>query len=265
MRSLAIVVGALVAAGALGACGASERDRVGAYIDEVNAVQRRAQPAFERADDMYRRFSERKLSPIAATHELGEAQRALATTRRQLAVLIPPAAAAVLHRRMLRVFDLNVAMAREATQLARYLPAASDALEPMGKISARLRRRLAATSSPERQTRALQRYAEDLSGRLLVLRKLRPPPILAPSHRAQIRRLSAARTLSHRLRAALRARDSQRVARLLLRFRALNRDRSQERIVSDRAVRAYRDRLRALTTATQDAQRERNRLERDLG
>lgn len=265
MRTLAIVVCALASAIALGACGESDRDRVAAYVEQVNEVQRRAQPAFERASEMYRDYSQSRLRPVTATYEFGEAERAIRDARRRLGLLLAPAPAAVLHRRMLGVFDANAALARETTLLARYLPRAQEAVAPLPGISSRLRRRLASTSSPQRQSRALLDYAGGLSGMLLALRRLQPPPILASTHRAQITRLTSARTLSHRLRAALRERDARRVAELLLRFRRLNAARTRERVLSNRAIRAYRERLRALTIAAQDAQRERNRLERELG
>ena len=49
---------------------------------------------------------------------------------------------------ILRVFDVNAAMAHETTLLARYLPAAEKAVAPLEGISTRLRRRLASAPGP---------------------------------------------------------------------------------------------------------------------
>ena len=85
--------------------------------------------------------------------------------------------------------------------------------------------------------------------------------MLAPTHRAQVSRLTSARLLAKRLRAAIEDQDAKRVARLLVQFRKLNSRRDRERRLTARAIRAYTRRYRAITTVVQDAQRERLRLE----
>jgi hypothetical protein len=273
MRRLAAAPAfALVAASLLAACGGDDpRERVERYILEANAVQKRAEPAFKRANEAYVSFSRRGAPeevarPVGAAtgrpEEIAAAERAIRSTRSRIARLRAPSEAAALHRKLLRVFDVNADMAHETTVLARYLPAAEKAVAPLDDISKRLRRRLAGAPNPDNQARALRAYFLSLDGLIARLRRLEVPPVLAPTHRAQLDRLTSARTLAKRLRAAIEAQDAKRVARLLVQFRKLNARRDRERRLTARAIRSYTRRYRAITTVVQDAQRERFRLER---
>jgi hypothetical protein len=265
VRGAAIVACALASALALSACGETSRDRVTRYIEDANRIQRRSAPQFKRANDAYARFSRHQRDATATVRDLTAAERSIRITRARIAKLRPPAEAAVLHRRLLRVFDANAAMASETRRLAGYLPVAERVVAPLGQISARLRRSLAAAADPVRQSRALRLYAASLGALLSHLRRLEPPPILVPTHRGQIARLSAALRLARRLRTALVEQDAERVTTLLLRFRGLNGRRSGERALVSRSIRAYNRRYRAISRIVQDAQRERSRLERALG
>jgi hypothetical protein len=264
VRRAALVACALASALALSACGETARDRITRYIEDANRIQRQSEPQFRRANDAYARFSRTQRDATALVRDLTAAERSIRSTRARIAQLRPPADAAVLHRRLLRVFDANAAMASETRRLARYLPVAERVVAPLGQVSARLRRRLTAASGPVAQSRALRLYAASLGEMLSNLRRLQPPPILVSTHRGQITRLSAARRLARRLRTALVEQDAKRVARLLLRFRRLDARRSRERSLVSRSIRAYNRRYRAIAKTVQDAQRERSRLERAL-
>lgn len=272
MRRVAALAVVLAAAGAPASCGGEEpREGVERYILEVNAVQKSAEPALERANEAYVAFSRRGAeeqmarpegSATGKPEEIADAERAIRRTRGRIAKLRPPADAAALHRMILRVFDVNAAMAHETTLLARYLPAVEAALAPLDAISARLRRRLASAPAPAHQARALRAYFLRLDLLINRLRRLDVPPVLAPTHRAQTTRLASARLLAKRLRAAIGAQNAQRVASLLVQFRRLNARRDRERRLTAQAIRSYMRRYRTVTKAVQDAQRERLRLER---
>lgn len=264
MRSIVIAFSVLAAALVLGACGEGARDRVERYIEQANVIQRRSEPAFKRANEAYVRFSQRRLDAAVAARDLASAERSIRSTRARIAALAPPAEAQRLHRRLLRVFDANAAMAAETTRLARYLPRAEQAVAPLAAISTRLRRRLAAASGPDDQGRALRSYESGLDRLIGRLRVLEPPPVLRPTHEAQLASLDSARDLARQLRQALADQDGRRVARLLLRFRTVDRAGRRGEALTARATRAYGRRYRALTTVVQDAQRERTRLERAL-
>jgi hypothetical protein len=247
-----------------GCGGESDRDRVQSYLKEANGIQRRATPAFKRSNDVYRRFATNKIRPSQAARKLAGAERAIRRTRTRLARLDPPRPAAQLHRKLLRVYDLNVNLADETTQLARYLPAAAAALRPVQRINRRLGRELKAAGDPTAQGRALGHYADALRTPVRRLRRLHPPPVLVASDRARVRRLAATRSLASRLRDAIEARDSRRVARLLLRFRRVTRGGGGEAPFSGSSLRAYNRRYFAIAHAAGAVQKERVRLERSL-
>ena len=169
-----------------------------------------------------------------------------------------------LHRRLLRVVGLNAEFAAESTALARYLPAARKALRRVAGIGERLRARLRDAKTPAAQADALARYARAIEGRYDVLYALKPPPILLTTHRAQLSRLFASSRLARQLRSASRARDSRRVAQLLLEFRAVSRQTGRGRLTR-RAVREYNARYRAINRAVAAMKREQGRVEQRLG
>ncbi len=245
-------------------CGDDERDDVERYIARANAVQQRFAPQFQQANEAYASFSEGELSAMRADLDLSAAEQGLRDARAQLARVQPPASATELHRRLLRVVGMNAEFAAESTALARYLPAARKALRRVGRIGETLRGRLQDATTPPAQADALDRYARAIERRYGALYELRPPPVLLTTHRAQLGRLSASSRLARKLRAASEARDSARVARLLLEFRAVSRQSGRGRLTR-RAVRQYNERYGAIGEATAALRREQGRLEQRLG
>jgi hypothetical protein len=255
---------ALLAVVPLCGCGNGERDDVERYIAQANAVQQRFALQFQQANEAYARFAEGELEVMRADADLTAAENALRDARAQLARVKPPPPASELHRRLLRVVGLNAEFAAESTALARYLPAARKALRRVGVIGETLRVSLRAAETPAAQGRALTRYARAIEHRYDALYALKPPPILLTTHRAQLVRLSASSRLARQLRAASEARDSRRVARLLLEFRAVSRQSGRGRLTR-RAVREYNTRYRAINRAAAEVKREQSRLEQRLG
>jgi hypothetical protein len=259
----ACLLAALTAIGLIAGCGEDDRDRVQRYLEDANGIQRSAAPAFKRANDSYRRFATGKLPPARSAARLRTAERSIRRTRARLARLDPPSQASKLHQRLLRVYDLNADFAHETTQLGRYLPAASAALEPVAKVNRQLSKDLGRTRDPATQASALLRFANGLKEPIARLRRLHPPPLLVATDRRRRRQLIATRRLALRLRDALAARDPKSVARLLLRFRRVTRSGGGERFTAP-ALRAYNERLLAINRAAAAVQRERSRIERSL-
>jgi hypothetical protein len=245
-------------------CGDAERDSVQRYIARANSVQERYAPHFQQANEAYAQFAEGELPAKEADRDLTAAENALRDARAQLARVEPPPSAAELHRRLLRVVGMSADFAAESTALARYLPAARRTLQRTGAIGTALRRRLRAAEAPAAQADALARYARAIGQRYDALYELEPPPILVPTHRAQLVRLSDSSRLARQLGAASEARDSGRVARLLLEFRAVSR-RSDSGSLTRRAVREYNDRYGAISEATAAMKREQGLLQQRLG
>jgi hypothetical protein len=254
------VLAVLLAAG----CGDDEREGVQRYIARANSVQERYAPQFHEANDAYARFAKGELSSMRADGELTAAENALRDAKSQLARIKPPPSATELHRRLLRLVGMNADFAAESTALARYLPAARKELRRVGRIGNQLRSRLQDADTPEAQAAALDRYARAIDRRYDALYQLEPPPILVATHQAQLGRMSASSRLARRLRRASEARDSGRVARLLLEFRALSRQ-SDSGQLTRRALREYETRYRAINSAAAALRREQSQLEQRLG
>jgi hypothetical protein len=193
MSALRATLLALAAVALLAGCGDEERDRVERYIERANAIQQRFAAQFRYADEAYAQFAQGELDAETAEIRLTAAEAALRDARAQLARVEPPADARRLHRRLLRVFEMNADFAAESTALARYLPAARKVLERVGRDGESLSTRLRAAETPAGQSEALARYARAADRRYDALYALDPPPVLEPTHRDQLLRLSASR------------------------------------------------------------------------
>jgi hypothetical protein len=263
-RGLGLVVAALAAA-VLAGCGEeAPRDRVGAYLDAVNAVQRDAGPRFAEANTAFRDFAEGKVDGRRARFRLRKAETDIDAARRRLAAIGPPAEARRLHGLVQRYFEMSVLLAAETRQLAEFLPAARRDLARLEPSRRRLRRDLRVGRGPAAQEAALRAYAGSLGGVLRRLGALRPPPALAADHETQQRKLRAARRLALDLARAIAARDALRVEALLSRFGEDRDPRPDLARLGRGALRAYRQRLGRLQQAGADVQAERSRVARRL-
>lgn len=265
-RATALVATVLaVAASGCGGGDSSARDGVRAYIETANAVQQRAAGEMEKANAAYASYSQGKLSSRRAITELQRAEDAIRDTRAKLAALRAPARARVLRRRLLAVFDGNVRLAQEASQMARYVPAAARARRSATAAGRRLQRELAGASGPDAQSRTLVRYGAALRRAEALLRDLTPPPLLVPTHRAELLRLESGARLARQLRGALTRGDARAVAALLVRFRRQARAPDGQRAVARAAAAAYARRYRRLGGLVVALRREEARLQRRLG
>jgi hypothetical protein len=247
--------------GLAGCGGKSDRDRVAAYLRQANDVQRRAAPRFERANQAYLDFSKGKLGPADARSALASAERSIRDTREDLAAVKPPAPARRLHKLLLAVLDADADFARESTLLAGYVPRSTAAVKPLPRLTKALRLGLR-RKTPEAQARALGAYAGGIDDVVGHLTPLHPPPVLFDRHGDEIRRLRSVASLSRRLRAALRERDSKGVAALLRRFRTVNAGDGGGSAFTGAAVDAYNKRYRQLAEKQQVLATERRRVER---
>lgn len=259
MRRLAATWAASIALLAGGGCSDGPRDRVEDYLGQANEAQAPA-PAIKRATSIYRRVATGDVEITRAAERIEQAERAIGEVLGELEDIDPPAEAAQLHARLLRVFRLNAAMARETTLFARFLPRADQAVKPLNEANSRMSAGLESGEGPT-QARALDRFATTLKTVLGRLRKLEPPQVMARIHRQRINQLSAVRSLALRLRDALRRQDAVAVADLLTRF---VEEASQQPTpgLDPGSVRRYRQRYRELVEATRDVRREESRVRR---
>jgi hypothetical protein len=184
-------------------------------------------------------------------------------TRTSLAAVPAPPAASTLRALLLRLFDVDAELAHETTMLAHYQPAATAILKPLTSINRRLRSDLRAGRAAPAQARALGRYATSLAAVGRRLRRLTPPPVLLPTHRAELKRLDSTASLGKRLRTAIVKKDAKTVARLLLRFRNVGTQNDAQGLAA-RAVRAYGRRYDFVGRVQSALQHERLRLDKAL-
>jgi hypothetical protein len=256
--AVALAVAAFVAAG----CGGSPsaRERVSAYLVDAGGVQTRWSRAFDTANHAYAEFAAGRLKGDAAARQMAKVRDDVRALRAALAALTPPGEARALHAKLLRAFDLDLALATETAQLATYLPAESAALARLPAANRRLSRRLAAASrDPAAQARALGAFKLTLDRTVRDLRTLTPPPVLRVGHRDRIDALARTAALSGRLRRALRAGDAVRAAHLL---DQLERTPPEHRTLAREAVEAYNRRSLEVRRAVQDVRRSEASLNR---
>jgi hypothetical protein len=249
----------------LASCGDDgPRDRVNDYLREVSTLQQGWAKSFDDANRAYVAFSKDELAPEHAVERLQAAERDIAAVREDVAELEPPAEARRLHSQVVRLYDRNVAFARETTLLAGYVPAAERALRPLDAVNAALRRRLADTDEIGAQARALRRFVLGLDRVLGGLRALEAPAVLDATHTDQVRRLERTRSLAARLDRALVDEDAKAVARLLGAFRRSVTLPARRRRLADQAITRYADRYRELSDMYADVRREEVRLDGSL-
>jgi hypothetical protein len=263
MRRRGAAAAVLAAAGlALGGCGGGGNDKraqVNTFLHDANAVQQDSAPAFNRANTAYLSFSKGKLPPVQARSRLAAAEQSMRATRDKLAALEAPPAARELQRRLVALFDADAAFAHESTLLAAFAPDAAKAQKDLPAIGKALSSGLKNAKTPVAQEAVLRRYARGVRHVIGALEPLHPPPLLLQRHHAQIVHLRNVRGLALQLAAALQLQNSQLVAKLLLRFKALNSGAGTSAL-SPRALRSYNRRYLALRALAQDVEREQRRL-----
>lgn len=260
----AVLVAGALAVGGCGGGGDDKRSQVDAFLRQANTVQEQAAPDFDRANRAYLSFSKGKLPPAQAKEQLAAAERSMRDTRDRLAALEAPADARALKSRLVALFDADAAFARESTLLASFAPASAKAQRPLPGIGRRLTRGLSRASTPQVQEDVLRRYAADVRGVIAALQPLHPPPLLLERHHGQVEHLQRVRSLALQLADALKQQDSRLVAKLLLRFKALNTGAGSASALSPRALRAYNRRYLKVRAMAQDVEREQRRLQDTL-
>jgi hypothetical protein len=251
---------ALLAAG----CGGHSRAKaVSQYIDQVNAVQRGLTiPLADIA--VLNRELQNGANLEAQGSKLEQSARTLRTLERRLDALEPPVEANRLDSLMRRAVHAEWELAHELTLAAAYARASRPPLADAAAAQTRVRAALRATRKPAPQAAALDSFAEALDGVAEQLRRLQPPPTLAPQHRTSIRMYERIAASAGELAAALRA--GKDVARPLHDLQVAAGCGSSIAAQKARiaAVVAYNRRVLRAKRLLAEAQSERTRLERTL-
>lgn len=283
----------LVAAGC-GGSGASKSARrkvVTQYIDSVNSVERQLHVPLLQIEKTYASFSKRG-APVGAVSRFARAETTLHTLHAQLAKIAAPPDARPLRRRLLQFVDAEAELAHELTLLAVFLPRFSTVLQPLASADKQLQKALAAVAVPKPkavpksqlkaaraayqsavsaaaagQASALETYVAEVAKVQDGLRRLRPPPAMAPAYRTQTLTLTRVIATGKELVAALRAKKYAQVATLDRQFQkaaatSASLSAQREQIA---AVKAYDARVRAVDALAVGVDRERTRLQTTLG
>jgi hypothetical protein len=180
--------------------------------------------------------------------------------RSRLAALPAPAEAEALRAQLLRLVDLQVALAREVTGIVRYLPAQAAAGRELVQVTARLRRALVASTTPAAQRAAFERYRSELGTVAAGLERAAAPTVLAPARAAELARLRALGTRAGEIAAAL---ERQRPDELRAALAAFVRESSSTGTpaAQRQAVLAFNRRSRAIGKQAGAVAAERTRLD----
>lgn len=270
MRAGAAVVAALAlvlsAAGCGGGDGSAEaRERVETYIRQVNSVQQQHSAGMRSANDAIRRFAAHRTPTERDAERLRRAATTMLDLRTGLELLQVPPVAAILHRRLLRLFALRHGLAWELRLLAIYLPAAERASAAGERATVVLRRRLGSAATVDEQIAALRDYGARMRSARLRVGALAPPPVLKPWNGAQVGRLRSSEALAAGLSTALARGDQEGADRALARFRSAGAARRGLENAQAAAVRSFNARIRAGERLVAQIERERVRLQVDFG
>jgi hypothetical protein len=240
-----------------------ERDEVAQYIVGVNRIQGGLAGELSRVNRAYASFRAKPTAPARQVAELRDAEQTLELVTQQIEALQVPDGAARLHKELLRLLALQSAFARELTGLAEYIPRLGDAERDLAPAGERVRRELAAATTPVGQARAFGRYSATLERVAASLEGLSAPPVLEPARRAEIERLTRLATLSSELKTAIDEQRAPAIRRLSADISRVASVRGATRAERD-AVVAYNDRLKAIGAQRGAVERERRRLDREL-
>jgi hypothetical protein len=252
---------ALLAAG----CGGhnSRAKAVSQYIDDVNAIQRNMQIPL--ADVAVRNRELQNGAKLETQRpKLEQSARTLRTLERRLDALEPPLEAERLDSLMRRAVHAEWELAHELTLVAVYAQASKAPLAHAAAAQTRVRAALTKARKPAAQAVALDGFARALDGVAAQLRRLRPPPTLAPQHRTSIRMYDQIAASARVLAAALR--HGKDTARPLHELQVATASGSSIAAQKARiaAVVAYNRRGLRAKRLFAEAQNERTRLERTL-
>jgi hypothetical protein len=250
----------------VGCGGADRRDAARDYIEQVNRVSRELRASLIEVQNVYSRFSTRRAELPALRPELERSERTILTLQSRLRNVDAPADARLLRRRLLLLVAAEAELAREAVSLVAFVPRLETALRRLRPATARLRALLRRAGNDDARAAALDAYSRIVAKTVRRLRRLRPPPVVRPSHAADVAALTRVGMLAGRLSNALRRRQGDVLPRLVTEFdraaqsgATLSAQRAERR-----AVIAYNRRVARIGALAAAVEQERARLERAL-
>jgi hypothetical protein len=252
------------------ACGGGHerRDSLQAYITQVNATQVKMRKPLLQVERAYRDFGRKKGPTLTALEpRLAQSATTMRALEKKLRALHPPPDAKRLHGLIVQLVHAEGEIADEVVLLAQFAPRFSRALTPLAPAGRNLRDAFKGAKTAKAQAVALDAYAAALAGVLERLRPLEAPPAFAPALSSQRSTLAQVRTSAIELADGLR--KNRRVALPTLIQRFTNAGLANQGLAAQKAriaaIKAYNRRVAHLVTLARKVDRERLRLERQLG
>lgn len=242
---------------------AERRAAASGYIAEVNMTQQVLVVELHRVSKAYRELRLDLRDDPARREAVEAAVTTLSGLRARLAALVAPPEARRLRSAILRLVDIQVALAREVAGMVRYLPTQGTVNRRLTAATKRLLAKLRSTSTARGQRDALAEYRDVLEEAAGTLRRTESPRVLAPVRAGELARLRRLRGLVARLDQALEAGKPAEVDLLFRRFIQASTDTGTTRARRD-AVLAYNARIAALTSQRSRLAAELRRLDGEL-
>lgn len=242
---------------------AERRAVVTGYIAEVNMTQQALAVELQRVQEAYRGLR------LAAREEPGRKQQAAAAVatlvdlRARIAALPAPPEAGRLRALLLRLVDIQVALAREVAGMAAYLPAQGRVNRLLAGATSRLVGKLRAASTAAAQREAFVAYRKALAESLETLRGTTAPRVLAPVRAGELARLRRLRALAGRIEVALETGRPAEIDLLFRRFVQASAD-TGTTPARRRAVVAFNRRIEEITAQRTKLAAEARRLDIEL-
>lgn len=267
---------------------------VAAYIKDVDLIQQRMRLQITQATSAYGVFSTKGSVDRTVEPKLARAARTLATLQLQFERLPAPPPAVRLRVLLVQLVGAEVSTAREIDDFARFSPRFSELLLQARVASAELSHRLAAVKPPKphrirgtkkavararaaftaaataaavKQADALDLYVAALAAVERRLRKLAPPPVLAPAYRTELRVLERSRQSGAALAQELRKKQRTGVSVLGRRFTEASRIAGSVSVQRAQiaAIKAYNGRAQLIGTLQLRVRDELSRLQAQGG
>lgn len=240
------------------------REAVAEYIVRVNTTQQALVLELEQVNTAYRELRLRAKPVPGQLERVEAAVRSLAKLRARFARLPVPPEATRLRTELLRLVELQVALAHEVAGMVRYLPLQAEQHRKVVAATERLRKALGGDAVSEAQRGAFEAYRREIKAVSRRLERASAPPVLEPSRTGEIERLARLDALAAQLGRALDEQQGEAIDRLFAEFVRASADTGTTQ-AERQAVIAYNRRLTAITDQRTAIAAERTRLDTELG
>jgi len=259
--ALALIV--VIVVGAIRASRPPRGQDVAAYVERVNKLQGLATGPLQQLNTAYADFGTPRGRTPEHLNRLARGERSLRTLRTQLAQAPAPEKAMPIRAQLLRLYDMQVAFARDVALFARYLVHVGAPERRAEAARLKLLRALRAAQSPKEQADAFEGYAAAAGAAAGLLEKLRAPAEFDRARTTEVARLHQLSSGAAQAARALRVGDRAAIQKGISTF-----SRSSSTIVvavrQREAAIAYNRRLRAIEAQRTRLARAQQRVQKSL-